>query len=99
MNVYETRKPNEQNWERLVTDALAASQTPGTTLQREVRPPLPQIIPFPPRFGYPSFQARQATIDGVLDVARLYTDARDDMSGGPGGYQAASRNVQPAVGF
>lgn len=99
MNVYEKRKPNEQNWERLVSDALASSQTPGSVLQRDVHPPLPQIIAFPDKYGYPDFAHRQATIEGVLDVARLYTDARDDMSGGPGGYTGASRNVQPAVGF
>ena len=99
MNVYQQRKPDEQNWERLVSDALAASQTPGATLQRDTHPPLPQIVPFPARYGYPSFAERQPTLGGVLDVLRLYGDAQDDRSGGPGGYQAASRNVQPAVGF
>jgi hypothetical protein len=99
MNVYMKRKPTQSNQERLVSDALSMSQTPGAVLQRDVRPPLPQIVTFPPRFGYPDIKHRQATIEGVLDVARQYADARDDMSGGPGGYQGASRNVQPAVGF
>ena len=94
MNVYLMRKPSEQNWERLTSEALEAASIPGVVLQAEVRPPLPQIRLFPPRYGYPSFQKRQATVSQVLDAGRLYSDSRNDTSGGPSGYQAASRNVQ-----
>lgn len=94
MNVYLQRKPNIQNWEWKTQAALAAAAIPGAVLQDEVKPPLPQIVPFPPRFGYGDFQSRVPTIEGVLDVHRLYGDARDDISGGPGAYQASSRNVQ-----
>lgn len=94
MNVYLQRKPNEQNWERLVSEALEVAAVPGAVLQNTVRPPLPQIETFPPRFGYLDYTDRQLGIRDVLGSGRLYGDNRDAVSGGPGGYQAASRNVQ-----
>lgn len=93
MNVYQIAKPFSSNAERLVSEALASSQAPAAEIQ-QIRPPLLQVQPFPPRFGYPDMQSRQSDVEDVLDVARLYGDAREDMSGGPSGYQGSSRNVQ-----
>lgn len=98
MRVYEQQRPWQSNAERLVSEALAASQTPADVLA-QLRPPLPQIIPFPPRFGYGTVQERMPSIWSVLDVARLYGDNKDDISGGPGGYEAASRNVTSDGGW
>lgn len=93
MNVYEQAKPFQSNAERLVSEALASSQAPESLLAG-LRPPLPQIDPFPPRLGYPSYQDRQTTVRAVLGFHRLYPDARTEVSGGAAGYQASSRNVQ-----
>ncbi len=93
MNVYDLASPNESNAERLVTEALVDSQAPEDVV-RAIRPPLPQIVAFPPRYGWPSYQARQAGIEEVLDIERLYGDAREAISGGPAGYAGSMRNVQ-----
>jgi hypothetical protein len=92
--VYEQRKPWQLNAENLVSDALAASQTPGAVLQATVAPPLPQIDPFRPRFGYLSYDDRQARITDIIDIGRTYPDNRRWLSGGPAGYSASSRNAQ-----
>lgn len=94
MSIYYTqRSPFESNPERLVSEALAASQTPADII-RALSPPLPQIRLFPPRFGYGEKQDRIPTILEVLDVDRYYRNRRDDISGGPQSWQGSARNVQ-----
>lgn len=44
--------PFASNQERLLSQSLAANLMSGPELQQYVRPPLPQIKLFPPRFGY-----------------------------------------------
>jgi hypothetical protein len=82
-----------RNEERLVSQALVVATIPGAQLAAQVRPPLPNIRPFPPRFGYPEYASRQPGIDAVLDVPFSYRNRRSDISGGPAGWQASSRNV------
>jgi hypothetical protein len=91
-SVYNELGPNFSNQERLVTRALMTATVPSEVLQG-LRPPLPQIVPFPMRFGYPDYPDRQADMRQVLDVDRYYRNRRDDISGGVAGWQAASRNI------
>lgn len=83
--VYAQSKPNETWEEQLVSRALAASQVPGEILQQEVRPPLPQIQKFPPRFGYRQEAFR---IEDVVNVDLIYR--RYDFTGSQSGYSASS---------
>jgi hypothetical protein len=92
-DIYYEIGPNSSNQERLVTAALMTATIPGAIIQAQVRPPLPQIDPFRPRFGYPDYPDRQADITQVLNVDRYYRNRRDDVSGGVQGWQSAARNV------
>jgi hypothetical protein len=98
MNVYDEQKPFQSNQERLVSEALAESQAPAEVIAA-IRPPLPQIDPWRPRFGYPSVQERALTVENVVGVARVYGDARKEVSGGMESIQGSSRNVQSNIGF
>jgi hypothetical protein len=44
--------PFASNQERLLSQSLAVNLMAGAEIQEYVRPPLPQIKLFPPRFGY-----------------------------------------------
>ncbi len=96
MNVYTESKPWQSNAERLVSEALAASQAPQSVIL-QIRPPLPQIVPFPPRFGYPTVTQRAFGIRQVVGVEHIYGDARNEISGGPASYSGASRNILGAA--
>lgn len=90
---YRQRSPWETQPERLVSEALIASQTPADIIRAQ-SPPLPQINPFPPRFGWPDKKERTPTIMEVLNVDRYYRNRRDDITGGPQSWQGSARNVQ-----
>lgn len=92
-DIYRELGPNYSSQELLTTMALRTALIPGQELAAEVRPPLPQIIPWRPRYGYPSYQERQADIQEVLDVDRSYPNRRWDLSGGVAGWQGAARNI------
>lgn len=92
-DIYQELGPNYSSQELLVTAALRTAMIPGDEIVASVRPPLPMIQPFPPRYGYADYQERQATIDEVLDVGRSYPNRRWDLSGGVAAYQASARNV------
>lgn len=91
-DIYRELGPNFSNQERLVTAALQTALVPGAEVVANVAP-LWFVDTFPPRFGYPSYQDRQAGIDEVLDVDRSYQNRRWDLSGGVAGFQGAARNV------
>lgn len=91
-DVYLQQAPFQRNEERLVSEALSVAAIPGDVLAAQVRPPM-DIIPFPPRFGYPSYQERQATLGQVLNEQRNYRNRRYDISGGPADIQASARNA------
>jgi hypothetical protein len=83
--------PWSSNEERLTQQALAVAFIPGSQLQNLVRPPLPQIQLFPPRFGWGP--RPQIGIDDVVSIDRVYTEPRVSWySGGPAGYTGSSRN-------
>lgn len=91
-DVYYEIGPNYSVQERLVTEALMTATVPGPVVA-QIRPPLPQIDPFPPRYGYEDYPDRQPGIDVVLDVDRYYPNRRDELSGGVAGWQGAARNI------
>ena len=68
---------------------------PGAELADMVRNPLPQVNPFPERFGY------DRTVPGILDIIdvdRYYQEPRSTwFSGGPAGYSGSSRNSLGSV--
>jgi len=92
-DIYQELGPTYSAQELLVTSALRTAMLPGHEIVATVRPPLPQIQPFPPRYGDVDYPDRQATIGEVLDVARSYPNQRWNLSGGVAGWQGAARNV------
>lgn len=82
--------PWSSNMERLTQQALMVMNIPGADIQAMVRPPLPQIRLFPPKYGYPT---TEPGIEDVVTVDRNYVEPRISWySGGVGGYSGASRN-------
>lgn len=76
--------------ERLLDEALQVANIPGDYL-RDKPAPLPQVVAFRPREGYPSYQQRQIRIEDIVDVNRIFTDPRINWTGTPGGYSGTSR--------
>ena len=84
--------PFASNMERLTTQALMAATMPASQLQEMVRPPLPQVQLFPPRFGYED-RNLQPSIDDVVSLDRYYIEPRVSWySGSPAGYSGSSRD-------
>lgn len=92
-DVYYELGPVYASQEALVTASLMTATIPGPVIQATVKPPLPQIIPFPPRFGYPDYPDRQPGISMAFSVDRFYPSARYELTGGVAGVQGAARNV------
>lgn len=92
-DIYQELGPNYSSQELLVTAALRTAMIPGQELAAGVRPPLPQIQPFPPRYGYPTYPDRQPGIEVAFTADRAYPNARYELSGGVAGWQGAARNV------
>jgi hypothetical protein len=83
--------PWSSNMERLTQQALMVATMPSNQIQQMVRPNLPQIKLFPPRFGWG--ERTQPEIDDVVSIDRVYTEARISWySGSPAGYSGSSRN-------
>lgn len=80
-------KPWASHEERLVSEALASASAPGAVLQETVRPPLPRVVLFPPRFGY---RTEPLGIKDILDVNATFPSARVDYSGSSSGYSGTS---------
>jgi hypothetical protein len=80
-------RPWSSNEERLTAQALQAKDIPGPALQQLVRPPLPQVDPFPPRFGY---EKSEPGIRDVINVDSLWRTDRVDFTGRVSGYSGTS---------
>ena len=81
--------PFASNQERLITQAITAATMPGADVQSIVRPNLPQIRMFPPRYGYVK---TAYGLEDILDVtARTYE--RTDFSQQPTTQESSSRNT------
>ena len=62
---YDYLGPYKSIQDSLISRALAAVTTPGAVLQEIVRPNLPQVKLFPPRFGY---RSRELNLKDVMHV-------------------------------
>lgn len=97
---YQYLGPFASNEQRLTQQAIQASLLPGDEVAELVRPQLPQVALFPPRFGY------ETTTIGVMDVMELdkpdLAKHRNNprvswFSGGVAGYSGSSRNTLGSV--
>lgn len=84
-------RPFASSEERLTTLALETALVPGAELAEMVRPPLPQVNPFPPRFGY---RTRELSVSDIITGVDAVSFPSQNYSGGPGGYSGTSRNSQ-----
>jgi hypothetical protein len=88
--------PWASNMERLTQQALMVATIPGADIQAMVKPPLPQIHIFPPRFGWGD--RTQPTIEDVVSIDRVYIEPRVSWySGSPAGYSGSSRNSLESI--
>jgi len=76
--------------------ALRAVTIPAQLIPDLVRPPLPNLVLFPPRFGY---RTRELGIMDVMDVNEEFQPTRVDFTREPGGYQGTSRNASESTGW
>jgi len=84
--------PFASNQERLLSQSLAAWSMTGEEIQAYVRPPLPQIKLFPPRFGYTE---HEIGIEDLINLPRnVATTQRveSDYSQTPNTQQSTSTN-------
>jgi len=87
---YDYMGPFSSMQEGLMTRALYSLTMPAALLQDIVRPPLPQVNLFPPRFGY---RTRELGIMDVMDVNEAYDEPqRVDYTKSNAGYEGTSRN-------
>ena len=84
--------PFQSNAERLVSQSLAAWTMSGAEIQQYVRPPLPQIKLFPPRFGYTD---TEISIEDIVDMPRRTATTQrveSDFSQTPNTQESSSTN-------
>lgn len=91
---YDYMGPFANAQEAFMSRALRAATMPAALLQDLVRPPLPQVQLFPPRFGY---RTRELGILDVLDVDNEFQPTRIDYTGEKGSYQGTARNISESV--
>lgn len=84
--------PFASNQERLVSQSLAAWSMTGEEIQAYVRPPLPQIKLFPPRFGY---SEHEIGIEDLVNLPRSVAATQrveSDYSNTPNTQESTSTN-------
>ena len=91
---YDYMGPFANAQEAFMVKAIRAATMPAALLQDLVRPPLPQVQLFPPRFGY---RTRELGILDVMDVNQEFQPTRVDFTREPGAYQGTARNVSESV--
>ena len=82
--------PFSSNEERLVQQSLSVMDLPSDEIAEVVRPPLPQIDPFPPRFGY---DRTVIGINDIINVERNFPTRVSWFSGGVSGFTGTSRDT------
>jgi len=85
--------PFASNQERLLSQSIAAWSMTGAEIQEFVRPPMPQIKLFPPRFGYTD---QEIGIEDIIELpGRTATQQRveSDFSQTPNTVESSSRNA------
>lgn len=80
--------PFPSNQDRMTTQAMQVVNMTGPQIQEYVRPNLPQVDPFPPRFGYPT---TEIGIEDLMDLTRPYE--RVDYSQTPNQINSTDRNT------
>jgi hypothetical protein len=91
---YDYMGPFANAQEAMMVRALRSVTMPGALLSDIVRPPMPQIQLFPPRFGY---RTRQLDITDIMDVNAEMPPTRVDFTRDPGQYQGTARNVSESI--
>lgn len=91
---YDYMGPFKDTQDMLITRAVRSVTLPSVMVQDLVRPHLPQIQLFPPRYGY---RTRQLGITDVMDVDVNFQPTRTDYSQSPSSYQGTARNVSEAI--
>lgn len=83
--------PFASNHERLLSQSLAVNTMSGAEIQEYVRPPMPQIQLFPPRFGYTD---TEISIEDIIELpGRAQQRVESDFSQSPNTQQGTSRNT------
>lgn len=83
--------PFASNQERLLTQSLATWNMSGAEIQEYVRPPLPQVKLFPPRYGFTEYEI---TIEDIVQMPRRGQQrVESDFSQTPNSTQSTSRNT------
>jgi len=91
---YDFMGPFANAQEAFMARALKAATMPAALLPDLIRPPLPQVQLFPPRFGY---RTRELGIEDVMDVNESFQPTRVDFTRDPGGYQGTARNISESI--
>jgi len=82
--------PFASNQERLLSQSLAANLMTGAELQEYVRPPLPQVVLFPERYGYTD---TELTLEDIVQLpGRAQQRVESDFSQTPNTTESSSRN-------
>jgi hypothetical protein len=82
--------PFASNQERLLSQSLAVNTMSGAEIQEYVRPPMPQIKLFPPRFGYTD---TEISIEDIIELpGRAQQRVESDFSQTPNTTESTSRN-------
>lgn len=93
---HSTQRPFQSNEERLVSESLEIADAPAEVIS-QIRPPLSQVVLFPPRTGFGEYADRVPTIYTAFTTGRWKPDSRNDWSGNLlGSYRSTLR---PSTGF
>jgi len=91
---YDYMGPFASTTEALITRAVRSVTLPKEMIQDIVRPPLPQVELFPPRFGY---RTRELGLMDVMNVDEEFQPTRTDLSQSAGSYQGTARNMTEGI--
>lgn len=89
--MWSSARPWGSKEEAYLTQAVQIALASAPEVQDTVRPPLPQVNPFPPRFGY---RSAQLGINEVVEVNEIFNaPSPSNFGGSVAGYQGSSRNA------
>jgi hypothetical protein len=85
--------PFASNQERLLSQSMAAWKMSRGEVQTYVRPPLPQIQLFPPKFGYTEYELSIEDIAHLPSRTATAQRVESDFSQTPNTTESTSRNA------